>query len=523
MIRKEQQKLSSPEISTENWTIILRQLLRQWSEKMVIGSFIFVLFMTLFPFNFQLRHDISWADLNNKTTLGDFLVNIPFFIPWGISLTYFLYRRQLNWLAIVLLVSIGSVALSTLVELLQLFVPLRISTPADIISNTLGGIVGLLIFYSIGWQILSRLSKSFLLKGLTIFFLGYLSLSCLLSMPLARVSNLNSWDGNFPLLVGNEKTGDRPWQGYISELYLSDRAIDFERISDLMISFSSSNNLKDLAIVNYSFTGKDKYLDNIDRLPNLSWQGKFIPQQQKQGILLTGDSWLSTQKPATSIEEKIAKTSQFTIITTVATANIQQTGPARIVSYSGDTLHSNFILGQEGEDLVFRLRTPLTGKNGNQPQLVIPKVFSNLLPHRLVITYAGSIVQIYIDTPKSKQTLELVPGTVLMSYLLPARVYNSYNFMLLYYGIIFIPLGICLGVIYTIIKWRFPLSLILVANGIIFPALLLEGSFISQQGREFSFGNLLTYITLTAIAMWSFYIGFKLFWRYVKSDRAFRK
>jgi glycopeptide antibiotics resistance protein len=511
--------LSSSKISTEYWTIILRKLLRQWSEGMVISSLVLVLFMTLFPFNFQLPQDISWTDLKNHTNPGDFLVNIPFFIPWGVSLTYFLYRQKLKWLAIALLVTIGSIALSALVELLQLFVPSRTSTPADVVSNTLGGIFGLLTFYSIRWQILSRLSKSFLLKGVTIFFVGYLSFSCLLSIPLERFCNLNLWDGNFPLLIGNESTGDRPWQGYISQLYLSDRAIDSDRISKLMTSSLSVNDLKNLAIADYSFTDAKKYLDKIDLLPKLSWQRKFIPQDRKQGILLTGDNWLSTEKPATLLKKKIAKTSQFTIITKIATTNTDQTGPARIIAYSRDPLHSNFVLGQEGQDLVFRVRTPLTGKNGNQPQLLIPGVFSDILPHRLVITYAGSIVKIYVDTPKNTQSLELVPGTVLMSYLLPAKAYNSSNFMLLYYGIIFIPLGICLGVIYTIVKWTFPWQLILVINGIIFPALLLEGSFISQQGREMSLGNLLTYITIAAIAMSSFYVGLKLFWHYVKSDR----
>jgi glycopeptide antibiotics resistance protein len=511
--------LNSSEISTERWTIILRQLLRKWSEGMVVSSFILVLFMTLFPFNFQIRHDFSWTDLNNHTNPGDFLVNIPFFIPWGVSLTYFLYRRKLNWLAIAPIVLVGSIALSSLVELLQLFVPTRSSTPADVVSNTLGGIFGLIIFYFIRLQILSRLNKSFLLKGLTIFFVGYLSLSCLLSMPLAKFYNLNLWDSSFPLLIGNESTGDRPWQGYISQLYLSDLAIDSERISKLMTSSTSLDDLKNLAIAHYSFTNGERYLDKIDRLPKLSWQGNLNPQDQQQGVLLTGDSWLSTEKPATLLKEKIAKTSQFTIITKVATTNTEQTGPARIISYSKDPLHSNFILGQEGQDLVFRLRTPLTGKNGDQPELVIPGVFSDILPHRLVITYAGSIVKIYVDTPKNTQSLELVPGTVLMSYLLPAKAYNSSNFMLLYYGIIFIPLGICLGVIYTIIKWKFPWQLILVINGIILPAFLLEGSFISQQGREISLGNLLTYISIAAIAMSSFYLGLQLFWRYVKSDR----
>lgn len=42
----------------------------------------------------------------------------------------------------------------------------------------------------------------------------------------------------------------------------------------------------------------------------------------------------------------------------------KQSGPARIVSLSTDARHRNFTLGQEGAELVFRLRTPRTGDNG---------------------------------------------------------------------------------------------------------------------------------------------------------------
>ena len=44
--------------------------------------------------------------------------------------------------------------------------------------------------------------------------------------------------------------------------------------------------------------------------------------------------------------------------------NTAQTGPARIVSLSADTGAQNFTLGQEGSDIEFRLRTPVSGRNG---------------------------------------------------------------------------------------------------------------------------------------------------------------
>ena len=44
-----------------------------------------------------------------------------------------------------------------------------------------------------------------------------------------------------------------------------------------------------------------------------------------------------------------------------------QDGPARILTLSADALHRNLTLGQDGDDLIIRLRTPATGLNGLYP------------------------------------------------------------------------------------------------------------------------------------------------------------
>jgi len=53
-----------------------------------------------------------------------------------------------------------------------------------------------------------------------------------------------------------------------------------------------------------------------------------------------------------------------------------QTGPARIVTYSRDHLHSNFTIGQENTDLIIRLRREASDALG-MPPFVIPKVFES--------------------------------------------------------------------------------------------------------------------------------------------------
>jgi outer membrane protein assembly factor BamB len=53
------------------------------------------------------------------------------------------------------------------------------------------------------------------------------------------------------------------------------------------------------------------------------------------------------------------------------TDDARQTGPARILTFSSDPYHRNFTLGQEGDRVVFRLRTPETGENGMNPETTI--------------------------------------------------------------------------------------------------------------------------------------------------------
>ena len=59
-------------------------------------------------------------------------------------------------------------------------------------------------------------------------------------------TTLSTWDKSFSLILGNEGTGDRPWEGIISEVYITDRALSKDEIAQAYSdklrdhSFSSS-------------------------------------------------------------------------------------------------------------------------------------------------------------------------------------------------------------------------------------------------------------------------------------------
>jgi translation elongation factor EF-G len=101
-----------------------------------------------------------------------------------------------------------------------------------------------------------------------------LTLSFLIPIFWQNTTNLSTWKLNYPLLLGNEKTGDRPWSGYISEVSIADRAFSQRDISLLFDSNFYLNTVKHSLIADYNFTSKRKNITLIDQLPELVSQGK---------------------------------------------------------------------------------------------------------------------------------------------------------------------------------------------------------------------------------------------------------
>ena len=80
-----------------------------------------------------------------------------------------------------------------------------------------------------------------------------------------------------------------------------------------------------------------------------------------------------------------------------------QDGPARIVSFSTDGGSRNFTLGQQGDQLVFRLRTPKTGANGSTPETPLCRIAAGRYTHVLV-TYTPGRLVCYSDGVKVVDT-----------------------------------------------------------------------------------------------------------------------
>jgi glycopeptide antibiotics resistance protein len=464
--------------------------------------------MTLFPFNFSYKDDSSityiFTYFYNPTiniSISDFILNIVLFIPFGFSFTCLLLKSKLSWIIILAMVLLFSFSLSLTIEVLQIFLPFRSPSLTDILTNTLGGLLG---FYLLRLRVFNQLSKILSLKVLTVCFIGYLCLTFLISITLPSITDLSNWNPSFSLLLGNELTGDRPWQGYISDISFIDKTISEPELALIFSEAIPLKSLRDSPLAFYQLTGQGNYRDRMGNLPNLSWQGKqlnSIPEDHNIAFL-TPERWLATEKPASFVTEKIRQTSQFTLIATIATASTNQAGPARIISLSENPYQSNFILGQEDSSLVFRLRTPVTGKNGANPELIVPGVFADTKFHRLVISYADSVLKLYVDKSENFHYIELTPGTALFSYIFPRRAYSSQIFKSSYYGAIFIPLGFFLGAIaIKIYRGKLIFHIIFFSGGILLPSFLLESILVFGGRRNFCLENVLLSMGIMLAAM----------------------
>jgi len=89
------------------------------------------------------------------------------------------------------------------------------------------------------------------------------------------------------------------------------------------------------------------------------------------------------------------------------TGNPAQSGPARIVTLSGNTQERNFTLAQDGADLVFRVRTEQAGPNGSIKSASVPGVFENSGWHRVDAVFNRGYSGLYIDGRQTGRCLRV--------------------------------------------------------------------------------------------------------------------
>jgi VanZ family protein len=404
--------------------------------------------------------------------------------------------------SLVILTGMACLLISLGIEFFQRYLPSRDSSLVDVVANTAGSVAGALAgrAWSASAQtridrIRARTSPALLTAALSAFLVIALSVSGSLQ---AR-TRLSNWSAEYPLLFGNEDTGDRPWRGRVLALSITDAATPLAAVR--RFSAGATVPLPGSPIAAFDFSGDPPYEDEAGNVPAVKWA--------EASPALPGRPWLRSERAAVRFAQRLRAANKFTLRIRCATDDTNQDGPARIVSNSLSTLLRNFTLGQQGADLVFRLRTPLTGDNGSFLETVVPGVFSTHRERDILVTYDGANVLGGIagtDRIFRTQFGPAVPMAVLMSSVLPEEIRLEelpiYN--MAYLGVLFFPAGMLMVLFGS--TWRRQLLVSIVYLSV--ASLLLEATLAVVSGRPFSLTNV---VVVSAVGAAVFVAAFAIF------------
>ncbi len=318
-------------------------------------------------------------------------------------------------------------------ELVQLFMPERVSSLADIGANLVGALLGILFYRMWEYGIVRAIvdyatpARIALAAGLYAAFVAAFTLF------LTNSVRLDNWAGEFPLALGRELTGERPWRGTLEDLFFLDRAL-----TEAEVAAAFAGTLPPDTLADYPLTGAGPFADSRGVLPPLQWRGAA----PDAGAVVGVDAWLETDSSAAAWSNPSAAASAFTVGVTVLPERPRQRGPARIVTISADTSQRNLTLGQQAEDLTVRLRTPSNGENGQRPEMVVPGILGDGQQHQIIVTYDAPLLAIYIDDETGRHAVSLAPGLALFRdfarqnrWLLPVpdspETFNLYYWLLM--------------------------------------------------------------------------------------------
>ncbi len=359
---------------------------------------------TLAPYGFTTDSGAERAWVGSRSG-SDVLLNVLGFFPFGVILYYVLAPRSQS-LRIRWGITTGAAAvLSFAIEAGQMYLPTRVPSAADLLANTLGAAVGFLIAHRLhqgGLRDSLKAHRRALAVGcLTLYSGSVIALFVWVGAP----QDLKGWDPDFPLLVGNEATFNRPWLGKIFFLALYDRVLsqkEIETLFDLGPHYEARGDMVGEPVALYTFqegTGTrvhDRAVDGvrldleITEPENARWLGAG-------GLELIGPNALRSPGGAKKIYERVTATDTFSLVVWIEPANARQTGPARIVSFSLTPSLRNFTLGQENGEVHFRVRNQVAGPNGTRLDLRTRDLGLRSRLTHVVATYNRGAEELYVN------------------------------------------------------------------------------------------------------------------------------
>jgi len=128
------------------------------------------------------------------------------------------------------------------------------------------------------------------------------------------------------------------------------------------------------------------------------------------GIQISPCCEVSSAEPPIELFKSFTNAAGLTIEVYMAVDDIDQIGPARIVTFSLDPHQRNFTLGQENDSLILRLRTTESDENGVYPHFRANKVLRPGKKHHITVSYDGQLEKLYVDG-KLREISSALEGT----------------------------------------------------------------------------------------------------------------
>lgn len=441
----------------------------RWANRALACATIAILVCTISPFDFFLAETAArragpfWCWFNPYPDgVRDFADNILLFAPFGFAWACWTSKKRWGrfWGPGVALVA--GAGLSFTVEFLQLFLPTREASWADVLSNTLGSLWGYFLFAPLGDRALSlasrwelRIERFLSGRRIVAIFAGYTALCCGVSAGLQRSTHLRNWHPSGTLHFGSGSIGPHSWRGRILGVELASRVS----------------------------------LQGPDRAPNYV----AVPFPDQNG------GWAEplpgAALPAATVLREIPKTNQFTLRIRCAPDNVVAKAFGVILALPDHAGYDDIDLVQRGRDLIFSVQMPDLG-NSRYWDLHMEDLFKGPEPREVVLTYDGANLAGYVDGRKASHSLRVCPGTILVSRFKGIKPYNLRGYEIMYDLLVFVPLGVLLG--FAVRKPFAPpfVSRILLGSGLLAPPLLEESILAGVSGRPFQFGNLILGICL---------------------------
>jgi hypothetical protein len=271
------------------------------------------------------------ASLNSRITPGplDKVYHLSAYGMWAFAAVQAARSTRWRWIFVGIMIAVG-----IMVEMLQPTFGRHVSV-MDALANGVGVAIGASASLWVQYQAWERqqLLRFFwpVAAVCTVAILAYAA------GPMVLTHNLSNWDCDFSLAVGDEIGGGRHWQGEVFCARLMAGGHELLPFRGATPACGTPTPAAARVLLEFGTLSENG-------LP-FAWKPwrdaatREFCQAVQQAEVLILDVWLRSD-------------------------DLQQEGPARIVTFSESLLQRNFTLGQTGDALDLRIRSQATGLNG---------------------------------------------------------------------------------------------------------------------------------------------------------------